>query len=132
MNLLIDECLSQELVGVAQGRGHNSTHVVWRGKSGAKDWELVELALEEDWTLVTKNSVDFRGPAKAPGSKGLYTKAGVHPGLICLNGPPGMDVEMQIELFERALDELDRDDDLINRVLEITLETEEDDYLITR
>lgn len=48
----------------------------------------------------------------------------IHAGLVCLNGPPGMDLDMQIELFEMALIELD-DDDLVNQVLEVTLEDEE-------
>jgi hypothetical protein len=44
----------------------------------------------------------------------------IHAGLICLNGPVGRDFDMQIKLFETALDELDRNSDLINQVLEIT------------
>jgi hypothetical protein len=50
------------------------------------------------------------GPAKlsrlTPGSKGEYRKAMIHAGLICLNGPVGMDLDMQIKLFETALDEI--------------------------
>lgn len=46
----------------------------------------------------------------------------IHAGLICLNGPPGMDLDMQIELFEQALEELETDPDLVNQVLEITWE----------
>ena len=41
---------------------------------------------------------------------------------ICLNGPVGMDLDMQIKLFETGLDELDQNCDLINQVLEITLD----------
>jgi hypothetical protein len=33
-----------------------------------------------------------------------------------------MDLAMQVELFEVALDDLDADPDLVNRVLEVTLE----------
>lgn len=36
-----------------------------------------------------------------------------------------MDLDMQIELFEQALIELDNDDNLVNRVLEISLEDED-------
>lgn len=36
-----------------------------------------------------------------------------------------MDLDMQFELFEQALIELDNDDDLINRVLEISLEDQD-------
>ncbi len=123
MKFLVDECLSPELTKLAHARGHGeSSHVVWLGRAGLKDWELRPLILQDDWTFVTKNSVDFRGPADNPGSKGQYTDVALHAGLICLNGPPGMDLDMQLELFEQALDELEADPDLINQVLEITCE----------
>jgi hypothetical protein len=123
MKLLIDECLSEELAKRAHALGHlESTHVRWIGKTGAKDWELLPVILAGDWTFVTKNSVDFRGPAAAPGSKGEYAKAPIHAGLICLNGPVGMDLNMQLELFEAALEALAENDDLINQVLEATLD----------
>jgi hypothetical protein len=78
------------------------------------------LTREGGREFVTKNSIDFCGPADAPGSKGEYRKAMIHAGLICLNGPVRMDLDMQIKLFETALDELDQNSDLINQVLEIT------------
>ncbi|HEY7837737.1 MAG TPA: DUF5615 family PIN-like protein [Terriglobales bacterium] len=60
MKFLIDECLSPDLVAVALGRGFGeSSHVVWMGKAGCKDWALKRFILEGDWTLVTRNSVDF-------------------------------------------------------------------------
>lgn len=122
MKLLIDECLSEELAKLARDRGHaESSHIRWIGKGGIKDWALLPIILDGDWTFVTKNSVDFRGPAAAPGSKGEYSKAVLHAGLVCLNGPPGMDLDMQVELFELALDALAEDGDLVNQVLEITL-----------
>lgn len=121
--LLIDECLSAELALVARERGHpEASHVVWIGKSGWKDWELKRVLLDEDWVLVTRNSVDFRGPRNMPGSKGQYANVPLHAGLVCLNGPVGMDLAMQRELFTEALDELDVDRDLTNQILEVTLE----------
>jgi len=79
MKLLIDECLSEELSKRARDRGHpESSHVRWIGKTGAKDWLLLPVILDGDWTFVTRNSVDFRGPASAPGSKGEYRKACLH------------------------------------------------------
>ena len=50
----------------------------------------------------------------------------IYAGLICLNGPVGMDLDMQIKLFETALDELDQNSDLINQMLEITLDDAND------
>jgi hypothetical protein len=133
MRLLIDECLSEELTKLARDRGHpESSHVRWIGKSGAKDWELLPVILDGDWTFVTRNSVDFRGPADAPGAKGQYRKTSLHAGLICLNGPVGLDLDMQLELFEIALDAVG-DDDLVNQVIEVTLEdANETDITITR
>jgi len=122
MKLLIDECLSEELTKLAQRRGHvEASHIRWIGKCGWKDWELKSVILDGDWTFVTKNNIDFRGPDDAPGSKGQYADVTIHAGLVCLNGPGGMDLNLQVELFGTALDELDRDSDLVNQVLEITL-----------
>jgi hypothetical protein len=42
--------------------------------------------------------------------------------LVCLNGPEGMKVDVQLELFGQALEELAVDGDLINQVIEVTLE----------
>jgi predicted nuclease of predicted toxin-antitoxin system len=123
MKLLIDECLSPELTKLAHARGYGeSSHIVWLGRAGLKDWELKPLILQDDWTFVTKNSVDFRGSAEKPGAKGQYADVVIHAGLICLNGPPGMDLDMQLELFEQALDELESGADLVNQVLEITMD----------
>ncbi len=123
MKFLIDECPSPELTKLAHARGYGeSSHIVWLGRAGLKDWELKPLILQDDWTFVTKNSVDFRGSAEKPGAKGQYADVAIHAGLICLNGPPGMDLDMQLELFEQALDELESDADLVNQVLEITMD----------
>jgi hypothetical protein len=121
--LLIDECLSPELALMARERGHHeASHVVWIGKAGWKDWELKCIILEQDWTLVTRNSDDFRGPRHAPGTKGQYVGIDLHAGIVCLNGPVGVDLDFQRRLFEEVLDELDRSDDLTNQVLEVTLD----------
>jgi hypothetical protein len=98
MKPLIDECLNAEVAKLAQSRGHGeSSHVVWLGKGDLKDWSLKTVNLEGDWTFVTKNSIDFRGPASEPGSRGQYADVAVHAGLICLNGPEGMDLDLQLQ-----------------------------------
>ena len=131
MKFLIDECLSPELVKLAQEKGHGeSTHVVWRKLAGKKDWELKPIVLDGDWTFVTRNSVDFRGPSSNPGSRGQYADVWIHAGLICLNGPEGMNIDVQLELFEQALEELAADDDLTNQVLEITLENNDELHVL--
>jgi hypothetical protein len=130
MRHLVDECLSPELTKLAQQKGYEASHVVWLGRSGAKDWELRPLIIDGEWTFVTKNSVDFRGSAAHPGERGQYADVPLHAGLICLNGPEGMDLALQLELFEVALDELAIDPDLVNQVLEVT--ADDDDIHVLR
>jgi len=111
---------------MARERGHGeSSHVVWIGRQGIKDWDLLKIVLE-----VTRNAYDFRGPEATPGTRGQYQRADIHAGLICLNGPEGMDLDMQRDLFDAALDEIDRDGDLVNVVLELTLETALSDEIV--
>lgn len=130
MKLLIDECLSPALAEHARQRGHGeSTHVVWRGWAGTKDWELIAHILDGDWTFVTRNAVDFRGPVGNPGTTGQYTRAEIHAGLICLIGAEGMDLALQLELLDHALD-LIGDDSLINQVLEVVID--DDGYISMR
>ena len=45
---------------------------------------------------------------------------------------PGMDLDLQLELFEVARDELDRDGDLLNQVLEVNLEDPDEDIEVRR
>lgn len=126
MKFLVDECLSPVLTKMALERGFpESSHIVWLKLTGKKDWELKPIILDGDWTFVTKNSVDFRGPRDKPGSKGQYADVAIHAGLVCLNGPPGMDLDMQVELFDAALDALEEDVDLVNQVLEVTIQDDE-------
>lgn len=123
MKLLIDECLSPELVQIANRLGYEASHVVYLGLAGKPDWRIKDTALADDWTLVTRNSEDFRGSASNPGKRGQFANIDLHAGLICLNGPNGMDLDMHIEYFEAALDELKKlqpPNDLTNQVLEIT------------
>lgn len=109
---------------MAQARGYDATHVTYIGHRGTKDWDLKPIIINGDWTFVTKNSIDFRGPANQPGTKGQYADVELHAGLICLNGPGthrDLDLDGMIELFEAALDDLQADPDLINKVLEVTM-----------
>lgn len=119
LRLLIDECLSPELVQLAVAAGHvESTCVRDRGWSGMKDWKLVVLAVEGDYTLVTHNAVDFRGGG--PGRLGgQHAKQPIHAGLVCLNSVFVMDLERQRDLFALALEELAHHGDLVNQALEV-------------
>lgn len=119
LKLLIDECLSPELVDMAIAAGYmGSTCVRDRGLAGAKDWQLIEFAVGEDFTLVTHNSADFRGRiAGKPG--GLHAKQSIHAGLICLNSVHVMHLNRQRDLFDLVLTELGTYSDLVNQAIEI-------------
>ena len=133
MKFFIDECLSDELTDMAIDSGHpESTSVNRRGLRGTKDWSLMPIIIANDFTLVTKNSFDFRGYPSALGQRGLYRKEPLHAGLVCLNGPVGMDLDLQRELFALALSDLEADSDLVNKVLEITLANHDDDSIDVR
>ena len=119
MNFLIDECLHTSLVEVAVERGHEATHVTYRGLSGVQDWNLMAPIREGEFTFVTNNAKDFRR---------LYAQEDIHAGLVILipNVPP---IE-QRELFDAALDELVVAPGLINEALEVGIV--EGDIQITR
>ena len=119
LKLLIDENLSPTLASIAHHRGYECTHVSHLGLSGRKDWELKSIILEGDWTFLTANSVDFRGPAGAPGTAGEYADVSLHAGLVCINANAAMNRELQRAVFGSVLDELDKVGDLTNVVLEV-------------
>jgi predicted nuclease of predicted toxin-antitoxin system len=110
VKFLIDECLHTSLVEVAVGRGHEATHVNYRGLGGVQDWNLMAPIREGEFTFVTNNAKDFRR---------LYAREDIHAGLVILvpNVPPGE----QRELFDAALDDLEALANLINEALEVTI-----------
>ena len=88
---------------------------------GLKDWELKATILEGDWTFITNNGTDFRGPAKHPGSHGVYAGISLHAGLICVDAPGGLNLERQKRLFDLILSNLMEQGDLTNQVLDVVL-----------
>jgi len=100
MKLLIDECLSEELAKLARQRGHaEASHIVWIGKRGWKDWELKAVILDGIGRSSTRTASIFAAQTSRPVPVG-YADVAVHAGLLCLSGPVGMDLDLQLELFE--------------------------------
>lgn len=106
---LIDECLSPKLVAEASSRGHQATHVVYRGLQGAQDHELIPVIIKGSFIFVTNNGRDFLK---------LYANQEIHPGLIIIV-PGGIPADVQVELFDRALDAIEKLGDIINKVVEV-------------
>ena len=122
--LLIDECLSPELVELAVAAGHvESTCARDRGLLGLKDWELIRVVIERDYTFVTCNAQDFRGLGP-DGLGGYHAAEDVHAGLVCLNSALPLDLDRQRALFQVALEELAGIPDLVNRALEVFEDTD--------
>jgi predicted nuclease of predicted toxin-antitoxin system len=110
MRFLIDECLHESLVGVAHRAGFEATHVNHIGLSGKPDWGLAERIIEDEFTFVTNNRVDFIR---------LFDKMELHGGLIVII--PNVVPAVQRALFEAAILYL-AGKELINSVIEVSLE----------
>jgi hypothetical protein len=105
---------------MAVAAGHaESAHVAHRGLTGWTDHRLMKLILDEDWTLVTRNSDDFRPRPSSASQAPCYLKQPLHAGLICLNLPAGSGRAEQEAYFEAALGQIGLLGDLVNKVLEI-------------
>lgn len=111
MKFLIDECLHTSLVTVAQGRGHEASHVNWLGLSGETDWGLIPKIIDEDFTFVTNNAADFRR---------LYANQKIHAGLVIII--PQVKPATQRQLFDALCDELAGGTEPVNEAIEIRLE----------
>lgn len=75
MKLLMDECLHTSLVSVAHSADHSADHVSHRGLGGLKDWQLMRVIREQEYTFVTNNRSDFLS---------LHGKESLHAGVIVI------------------------------------------------
>lgn len=91
MKLLIDECLHTSLVELAHAAGHVADHVNYRGLGSYKDWQLMAVIREQDYTFVTNNRFDFLF---------LHGKEPLHAGVIIVI--PNVNPLRQRELFRVA------------------------------
>lgn len=105
---LVDENLSVLLPNAAQAHNFEAIHVNHRGLHQARDWEILRIAIAEEWVLVTNNAIEFRG---------RYQKLDVHPGIVFLL--PAVPRAQQLELFTAALDEIDKRPDMTNTALDV-------------
>jgi len=107
MKLLIDECLHTSLLELARAAGHVADHVNYLALGGYKDWQLMAVIREQEYTFVTNNRVDF---LRLHGSEPLH--AGVI--VIVPNVPPAE----QKMLFSSALKHIGTRD-LTNTIVEV-------------
>jgi len=107
VKLLIDECLHTSLVTVAHSAGHSADHVSHRGLGGLKDWQLMRVIREQEYTFVTNNRSDFLD---------LHGKEALHAGVIVI--VPNVVPLQQQELFAAALKHIGTRD-LTNTLVEV-------------
>jgi predicted nuclease of predicted toxin-antitoxin system len=110
---LIDECLHTSLLKLAHEAGHNADHVNYLGLGSSKDWDLMKLILDQDYTFVTNNRTDFLV---------LYGRAHLHAGLVII--VPNVTPTLQRELFHAALNFIG-ERELINAVVEVEYRSNE-------
>jgi predicted nuclease of predicted toxin-antitoxin system len=108
MKFLIDECLSPNIVTVANDRGFEAYHVAHRGWGGCTDRRLLQHLLEEELVLVTNNRDDFLD---------LVSGVELHPGLLVIL--PNVRRAGQIALFGRGLEAVSKMTSLVNKVVDI-------------
>jgi hypothetical protein len=83
-------------------------HVAWINREGSDDRALAMLAAERDDIIATNNRRDLLR---------IYTQLEVHNGLIII--VPTAPAEEQCRLFDVALDTVERQDSLINLLIEV-------------
>ena len=110
MRFLIDECLHESLVGLAHAAGFEATHVNHLGLSGQPDRALMDRAIQDEFTFVTNNRLDFVQ---------LFGKMDLHSGLIVV--VPNVAPALQRALFQAAI-HYAAGRDLINTAIEVNLE----------
>ena len=88
--LLIDECLHTSLLKLAHEAGHTADHVNYLGLGSSKDWDLMNLILDQDYIFVTNNRTDFIA---------LYGRTKLHAGLVVI--VPNVTPALQRELFRQ-------------------------------
>ncbi len=107
--LLIDECLHPGLAAIAKRRGIQADFVPYLGLATWQDHNLVPLAIERDYIMVTNNRRDFLK---------LYLQHGVNGGFVII--VPRIERDRIDKLFEMALDRLiEMNEDLVNKVVEV-------------
>jgi predicted nuclease of predicted toxin-antitoxin system len=107
VKFLIDECLHTSLVELAHAAGHVADHVNYRGLGSSKDWQLMTVIREQDYTFVANNRSDFLA---------LHGREPLHAGVIII--VPSVTPARQRELFTAALEHIGSRD-LTNAVVEV-------------
>jgi predicted nuclease of predicted toxin-antitoxin system len=106
--LLVDECLTPELVPIACEFGFEAYHVAHIGLSGEPDRIVFQRVMNDNFLFVTNDREDWNA---------LISRVDLHAGLLVIR--PRCRREVQKTLFRTALVEVRAVGGLLNKVLEI-------------
>ena len=113
VKLLLDENLSPRIAEtLGKVDGIDAVHVRDRGLLGAPDPRVLDVAFAEDRILLTSNVADFVKLARA---------RELHPGIVLIEDA-GLLRDEQLLVIRHAIDVLQDEPDLVNRVLRIWLD----------
>jgi predicted nuclease of predicted toxin-antitoxin system len=110
-NFLFDECLTLDLVAVANSLGHWGRHVNHLGRTGESDPALAVYARDRDLVVVTNNRVDFLQ---------IYKKFEIHNGLVVII--PSIKGARQEQLFADVVVAISKLPDIVNKLVEIDID----------
>jgi len=106
--LLVDECLTPELVPIACEFGFEAYHVVHIGLGGEPDRVVFRTVMDDGFLFVTNDREDWNA---------LVSRVDLHAGLLVIR--PRCRREVQKKLFRAALARVQAIGGLMNKVLEI-------------
>ncbi len=110
-NFLFDECLTLDLVAVANSLGHWGRHVNHLGRTGESDPVLALYARDRSLVVVAINRVDFLR---------IYAKFEIHSGLVIII--PSVRSAQQERLFGDVVIAITKLPDIVNKLVEIDVE----------
>jgi predicted nuclease of predicted toxin-antitoxin system len=105
---LIDENLSVTLAAAAHAAGFVAMHVVHLGLASERDWDILTVVRDGDWTLVTNNALEFYR---------RYARLAIHAGVVFIR--PSVRGARQLELFGAALADIAAEPDIINIAVDV-------------
>lgn len=110
-NFLFDECLTLDLVAVANSLGHWGRHVNHLGRAGESDPALAVYARDRDLVVVTNNRVDFLR---------IYKRFEIHNGLVVII--PSVKGDQQERLFAHVIEAISKLPDIVNKLIEVDVQ----------
>jgi hypothetical protein len=96
------------LSDAAHAAGFEAIHVVHLELASERDWDLLTIVRDGDWTLVTNNAMEFHR---------RYARMVIHAGVIFIR--PSVRRARQLERFGAALADIAAEPDIVNIAIDV-------------